>query len=107
MKARDYYNQYVEGGETPEAIAKVFIGMFEEMKTLAIQRRAMTDSAALSVYHEMNTKWRAFTRRANAKAGAQVIDPQGFEMIIRTRAPDLWEAIQVASQSGRIDPRKR
>jgi hypothetical protein len=90
MKAKDYADRYLTEGKTKQALVNVWNDIFKEFQQLAEQRHVQTDQSALSIFLELDQKWRAFAQLANDN-----INPDGFRLIIQNKMPDVYEIILV------------
>jgi hypothetical protein len=90
MKAKEYAERYKAEGSTNEAVAKVWMDMFNEVYEICKIRHAKTDAATVAVVYEIDNKWKAFARLAGPE-----IKPDGFMGLLQYRCPDLWEAIKI------------
>lgn len=88
MKAKEYADKYISEGKTNDALASVWIGMFNEFKEIAEKRHTSTDEAAYSIFKELDQKWRAFARFFEGE-----VKPDGFRNVIERRMPNLYSEI--------------
>lgn len=88
MRAKEYAERYIAEGKTKEALIKVWNDIFQEFQALIEIRHAQTNDAAISIFHELEGKWRAFARLANNN-----INPDGFRLVIEKKMPEIYAAI--------------
>jgi hypothetical protein len=89
MKASDYLKQYDDAGRTPEALARVWIGLVNEIKPMSLQRGIKTAAGAVAIFDEIDGKWRAFARLAGDQ-----INPDGFMNVFKKRMPELYVMVK-------------
>jgi len=102
MKAKDYLKQYVNEGRTPEALARVWVGLVNEIKPLSLQRNIKTPDAALAIFNEIDQKWQAFARLTGEQ-----INPHGFEEVFKRREPELYAMLEDAKQLRELEKNMR
>lgn len=87
MKAKEYFAKYEEGIMkeatqtevlTDGNIAKLYIEMFSEMKTIIEIRHIQNDNSLMSLIREQNDKWNAIERLFIKKYGVSPIAHNGF-----------------------------
>jgi hypothetical protein len=88
-KAKQYSEEYAAAGKTPEKLAEIWIEFFKEANELINIRKAITDSASLAIFDELDRKWKAFARM-NPE-----VNPDGFMEALSTQFPDLAESINM------------
>lgn len=67
MKAIDYFEEYGEavlreslsGGDSHEALSRLYLAFVREMKEIIASRGVKTDRGAVAVISEQNQKWNA------------------------------------------------
>lgn len=62
MKAKDYAEQWKTSGKTTEELMKITQSLIEEIPDLCEKRRAKSSTAMISVFREIDDKWKAFAR---------------------------------------------
>jgi hypothetical protein len=101
MKAKDYFQRFDAiaelSSETLKEIllitAKVIQDMAVEMKEIMEKRRAKTNAAIVSIYVEIEDKFRALTEMLHKKYKESFIDNCFFSKCFQTIFPELWDAI--------------
>lgn len=87
MKAKEYFAKYEEEIMkeatqtevlTDGNIAKLYIEMFSEMKTIIEIRHIQNDNSLMSLIREQNDKWNAIERLFIKKYGVSPIAHNGF-----------------------------
>jgi hypothetical protein len=82
-KAIDYYQELkpvLEGSDIEsikEAITKIFMSFFAEVKEISGMRKAKTDGAYLAIVDELNTKWNSICNKAE-KDGFKILVKDAF-----------------------------
>lgn len=95
MKAKEYADRYIAEGKTKESLCKVWSDMFIEFQSIAEIRHAQSDEAALSIFRELDAKWRAFARLANDN-----INPMGFRLVVEMKIPELYSLLVSMEKRG-------
>lgn len=100
MKAKDYAARIQDSIEThrslPQeeqidflvvAIHGVGLDMITEMNQMVADRKATTHYAMAAVVREQYMKWRAMCRIVAKNVGEELLDPEGFKVIIKSAYP--------------------
>lgn len=92
MKAKDMADMFNNDPDTLAQICQMFV---DDTISLTKQRNPKTDSAALAIIREMERKWSAFAERTNGEIVAN-----GYEILLRAKAPGLYEVVNAARRIG-------
>ena len=95
MKAKEYFERYVNENQSEEPlyrVVKTMMDMFNEAKDIQLMRKARSNSAMISILNEQNTKCNSFIRKVNEIDGL-AIRRDAFKDFIKIQMPELYEMI--------------
>lgn len=99
MKAKDY-SKRLKSNLCDEEMGQIALDFLTEIFTLIDSRHAKTDEAVCSVFDELDNKWRVFARDFDG-----IVKPDGFEILVKMKMPDLHKAwMIVKANGGRMPP---
>lgn len=94
MKAKDY-SKRLKDNPCDEEMGQIALDFLTEIFTLIDSRHAASDSAICSVFDELNNKWRVFARDFDG-----IVKPNGFEILVEKKMPDLHKAWMITKRNG-------
>lgn len=89
MRAKDYARQYIEAGQTPEALIAVVNGMREEIIELAKTRHVSTNAGLQAVEREIEQRYDAFARIVGLPEG-------GFKVLMQIHLGPMYRELMSA-----------
>jgi hypothetical protein len=89
VRAKDYARQYIEAGQTPEALIAVVNGMRAEILELKDKRSVSTDAGLKSIVHEIEQKYDAFARIVGLPEG-------GFKVLMQIHLGPMYRELMSA-----------
>lgn len=87
-KAIEYAEEYKLAKDKDRAVYEVAVSMFREIGEIAKGRKTTSDQSLLSIFNEVNLKWKAFARRVGVG-----VNLDGFSLLIKKQMPDLHSAM--------------
>lgn len=102
MKAKQYADEFRDniksGQDKLEATGRIVMGLMREVIEIAQARQCKDDDAFLSVWEEIETKW----RRICDMLPEEHFKPDGMWLFLQSAYPDLSAAISAAKAMRRI-----
>lgn len=85
MKKAKEYAAELRASPTDKTLAEIASQFFGEVLELKNTRSASSSSAYIAILDEQDRKWQAFARHFEG-----IIKPNGFEMLVKDKSPELY-----------------
>jgi hypothetical protein len=100
MKAKDYAQKWINEGKSRESLFAIMQGFFSEITDLVKKRNAIRSDAIISIYKEIDTKFRAF-----ARVFPNEINPEGLRLLMLIRVPSSRQIHHLIWPHKKLPPR--
>lgn len=100
MKAKDYAEKWINEGKTKESLFVIMQGFFSEITDLVKKRNAIRSDAIISIYKEIDNKFRAF-----ARLFPNEINPEGLRLLLLIKVPCTREIHHLIWPHKELPPR--
>lgn len=95
MKAKEYFEKYVNENQDKEKmyrVVSIFFDIFNEVKEIRLMRKAQSNSAMIAILNEQNLKANSFIRKVN-EIDDLGIKKDAFKIFINEEMPKLSKMI--------------
>lgn len=84
MKAKEYADKFMANPTIP-VLTEICNSFINELSTMVVMRNIKTDDALISVFKELDDKWRAFSERTKG-----IVRRDGFRILVKEQYPKVY-----------------